>query len=482
MFGQISVLPKLLILCTLALSAILPILKYYNLNTSFYDLGVFDHNIFLYVTYGNWYWFVKSHFSPVLFVYSFIYEIIASPYVLLALQYSAVTFSAYLVYVISTKLFHNKMGLLFTVAYVVHPMYLYQIFWDFHTDHLFLPIFASIFYITECNHSFSLAKKNILLVILMILMVSLKENAILTAMFVGVYLLIKREYKLGLFTLLLSVIVFYCATWYIGYDTLKYSMRYIEYIQIGEQSLFPSFYHKWGKSYSELIQNILLHPMDLILHIVNDKTRLIFCIVLLCPFLITSILVPRFLIIAIPGLAMILLSTQYEKATIFHHYHASVFPVIFIASIFGFKKIQKNFAFFSKVYLVFLLVATCLYSYLYAPMPWGRFFYWNNINNYGYSKYMPTNRSQQIKSLLSEDKIVNAALRISFQNSIYSSYIGHRKHLDLFPKISSTTNLVIVDTKKIRNEAGLQKVTWLKSQWLTYKEYDGFFIFENPYQ
>ena len=67
---------KILIFLVLILSAALPLLKYYTLNTSFYDLGVFDHNIFLSITYDNWYWFIKSHFSPILFFYSYLYEIL----------------------------------------------------------------------------------------------------------------------------------------------------------------------------------------------------------------------------------------------------------------------------------------------------------------------------------------------------------------------------------------------------------------------
>jgi uncharacterized membrane protein len=311
---------------------------------------------------------------------------------------------------------------------------------------------------------------------------SIKENSLMTTMSLSIYLFIKKEYKIGFFTLFSSILIYYIASSYVGYNNKEYHIGYIYEFSIGEESIFPSFYHVWGHSYGELIKNILLHPIDAISFIILNKTRAIFIVILFFPLLFTSILVPRFLIVAIPGLAMILLANAYEKATIFHHYHASVFPIIFVASIFGFEKLQKRFLNISKIYLVLLAVSVCFYSFLYAPMPWGRFFYWNDINHYGYIKYIPTQRIEKIKILLDDKYIRDKNVKISFQNNIYTSLIGYRKSLEIFPNISNNSKFVIVDTKKFLsiNKAESNKFKWLKENWIIYKEYDGFYIFINP--
>ena len=449
---------------------IMPPLKYYALNTHYWDLGAFDHFLYVFAKENNWYWFVKNHFRPILFVYGMLYKIWPSVYILLFLQSLAVLASSYFIYLLAKELNTKPIyAYLYTLFYLMHPMVLYNAFWDFHTDHLMLLLMSIGLYLALTKKD--IRHKEIYLLSLIFLMGLIKESAIIVGIFFAIFLLFKRFYRIGTIGLIYLLILWYVVGNVIGVDFYKYSNTYLTSLPL-EHSSFPPMYKIWGDSYLSMIQNILLHPLKLIHFIFTDKYKIIYLFVAFAPFLFAAFLAPEILFIAIPGLAISLLSSQPEKYMIYHHYSAMFIIPVFVAGMIGYTKLKPAIKKYFNTLALFGI--TLIVAYAYAPTPNGRYFYWQHINNYGYTRYLPTHRIKQIKKLLASHLPKDYTTVLTCPNSHYSSLIGHRKIVHILPRIPKDTDYVIIDLKN-RNKQILKK---LDKRIAKIWKYEDFYIIE----
>ena len=449
---------------------ILPQLKYFALHTHYWDLGAFDHFLYVYAKENNWYWFIKNHFRPILFVYGTIYKIVPSVYILLLLQSIAVLASGYFIYLLAKELTAKPIhAYLYALIYLMHPMVLYNAFWDFHTDHLMLLLMSIGLYLALTKKD--IRHKGLNLLSLIFLMGLIKESAIIVGIFFAIFLLFKRFYRIGAMGLVYLLVLWYVVGNMIGVDFYKYSNTYLTTLPL-EHSTFPPMYKIWGDSYVSMIQNILSHPLKLAHFVFTDKYKVIYLFVAFAPFLFAAFLAPEILFIAIPGLAISLLSSQPEKYMIYHHYSAMFFVPVFVAGMVGYARLMPAIKKYFNTLALFGI--TLIVAYAYAPTPNGRYFYWQNINNYGYTKYLVTHRTKRIKELLEAHLPKDYATVVACPNSRYSSLIGHRKIVHILPRIPKDTDYVVVDLKN-ENKQILKKLDKrIAKMW----EYDDFYIIE----
>ncbi len=446
-----------------------PLLRIYSFHSHYWDLGLFDHFLYVFKEEGNYYWFLKNHFSPILFLYGWLYKLWASPYLLVLLQSLAVVVGGWGLYRLALKLLVDRFAALFiTWVYFLHPMVLYQAFWDFHTDHLFLPLVLLFFWIFLSSYPLRRVWLGVVLIVLM----SVKESGILLALFLSLFLLLKREYRVGLFGVVMSLALFWFVTHIVGPDFYRYSNTLLEEWPKAEPSPFPSMYRKWGDSYFEMIRNILTHPIE-VLKFITEKYRLIYLFVAFAPLAFLAILSPSVLFVTIPGFAISLFSTQPEKYMVYHHYSAMVIMPIFIASLFGLKKIK------SKSVMVLMALLTLFVSWAYAPTPNGRYFYWKDINDYGYDKYLLTKKQRRKKEAIQKYIPSEYATSVSFNPQIYCARLGHRRIVRTFPDIRA--DFVVVDMERVeeRNRQRYQKlIAQLRKKRRVLMKVGDFYIFK----
>ncbi|BCD68791.1 DUF2079 domain-containing protein [Nitratiruptor sp. YY09-18] len=455
----------------------MPMLKVYTLHSHYWDFGVFDHFLYIFAKENNFYWFLKNHFRPILFLYGLGYKILPSPYLLLFLQSLAVAVSGYFVYLLTIQQLGSKLWALFLVwCFFLHPMVLYQAFWDFHTDHLLLPVLLAGFY-------FSLQKKSntIILFAIIAILWTIKESAVLIALFFSLYLLFSKRYKVAIFGALASIVVWYLVTHFIGPDFYRYSNTLLEKWPQTQASPFPSFYRQWGDSYTQMVLFILSHPLKVFTSIFTNIYKDIFIFVAFAPFLIISLFAPSLLIVATPGFAMTLLSAQPEKVMIYHHYHAAILPVTFAAGIVGLKQILKRLANQEKIIMAFLFFLTLIVSWAYAPTPNGRYFYWTKINDYGYDRYIPTARTYAIKEAIHREIPARYDMSVAFPNGFYYSYLGHKRVVYILPRGIDKADFIIIDLHRIdrkKRNYYLNLIQKLKNERKLLTEFQDFYIFK----
>ncbi|MRJ02969.1 MAG: hypothetical protein C6I05_05905, partial [Epsilonproteobacteria bacterium] len=192
---------------------IFPVLKLYSFHSHYWDLGLFDHFLYVFQEEGNYFWFLKNHFSPVLFFYGLLYSLWPSPYLLVLLQSGTVILTGWLLYLLAIRLLRDRFtALLIAWVYFLHPMVLYQAFWDFHTDHLFM-LFVLLFFWIELS---GYRLKKVLLIVILLAIASIKESGILLSLFLSLYLFFKREYSISLIGILGSLILFWFVSNVIG--------------------------------------------------------------------------------------------------------------------------------------------------------------------------------------------------------------------------------------------------------------------------
>ncbi len=446
-----------------------PILRIYSFHSHYWDLGFFDHFLYVFKEEGNYYWFLKNHFSPILFLYGAFYKLWASPYFLVLLQSLAVVISGWLLYKFALKILRDSFLALFIVwIYFLHPMMLYQAFWDFHTDHLFLLLTILFFWIYVSIERY----RELLFGITLVLLMSVKESGILLALFLSLFLLFKKEYKIGIFGIVTSIATFWFVSHIIGPDFYRYSNVLLEEWPKGESSPFPTMYRKWGDSYIHMIWYILTHPLE-VLEFITEKYRLIYMFVAFAPLAFLSLLSPSILLLTIPGFSISLLSTQPEKYMVYHHYSAMVIMPIFIAAIVGLGKIKRK-----KFLLIVMAIMTLVVSWAYAPTPNGRYFYWTKINDYGYDKYILTKRQKQKKEAIKQFIPDKYLISVSFNPQIYCARLGHRRIVRTFPDTGADFVVVEMERVEDRNKKRYNVVleSLLSSRKLLFKTAE-FYIF-----
>ena len=119
--------------------SVMSVLKYHNLNSTYFDFGVFLNNCYM-VSLGHWQRIFVSHVQPFSFIFSLPYQLSPSlfPVFLLAIQ------SALLALPIIGL--NKHYGLIPALAFLLYFPIWYIALFDFHIDHLAIPLLFAFFF------------------------------------------------------------------------------------------------------------------------------------------------------------------------------------------------------------------------------------------------------------------------------------------------------------------------------------------------
>ena len=124
------------------------------------------------------------------------------------------------------------------------------------------------------------------------------------------------------------------------------------------------------------------------------------------------------------------------------HYVAVIIPFVFIASIFGIKKVLDKYKFLSIINISLLLfIATILMAYLFGPLPGAR-------NQDVYPFLLPRNETKNLsywKNQLKDEKLIISA------SDTLGAHFTNRRYFYIFSKYYQRADYVILRIDDVYN-------------------------------
>lgn len=288
--------------------------------------------------------FLGNHAHLISFLIAPIYKLFPHPLTLLFLQTLALGMGAYPLYLLSRSVLGYAWALVIATMYLIYPALGYTNLFEFH------PTAFATFFLFFMLYEFYRGRLWPFIIFMTLSMIC-QENIPLVVIMVGFYALIRRK---GLLWVIIPVLAGGFYFWLaIAKIMPAFNKNTIQFISI---------YGYLGRSYSEIIVNILKHPL-LVLRFMFIFSRIVYLIQLFMPLAFIPLLSPGTLLIALPFFMQHLLSLRPTEMTVHYHYTAEMIPFIFFSFIFGvnnllrFAKVKKQQALLGIFLLLFCAVA-----------------------------------------------------------------------------------------------------------------------------
>ena len=276
--------------------------RYYNFEYGKFDLGNMSQVVWN-ISRGDFYQITDqfgsnmsrigmSHFDPILLIFTPFYWIFAHPLVLVFFQHLLIASAVIPLYLLTKKLLQSELlSITVCLTYLLFPALGFTLVWtEFHGISFVAPLFLwLVWFLEKYNFKFVLNKKNIAIYfVLLILLLSGKEEI---SAIIGVYsiIIMSRNFKLGLITMLISFSWFITVFFFIipAYSHVRRDSidKYLNYI--GENNPVPEdaqgdnfFYQRYsylGEDYPEMLKNLVTRP-NLVKSVVltDEKTETFF--------------------------------------------------------------------------------------------------------------------------------------------------------------------------------------------------------------
>lgn len=395
------------------------VLKYYSLHTGYADLGIFL-NHFSRIASGEWWRIFLSHVQPFLMLWAGLYALLPSeiiPPLTLIGQAALLAWPVIGLY--------RRYGPLVALSYALYfPLWFNSLF-DFHVDHLAVPLLFSFFLLARRNKIWSATGVAVILMFV-------KEQYALQTVACGAYLvLIHKQRTAGSVLIIAGALYFYVATEYI-----------LPFYTMGVKGALDADSFNWlGNSMGEILWNVITHPLTILREIVTNSEKIIFLVSLFGVLGFISLLRPAPLLVAAPILAILMLSRHPNYYALGHHYTAGLIAPLIIAFAEGLPVAKRlwNHLGMNEMWFPRLLVAGMIAGHiLLAPSPIGRLFLLPKVWFYQASAYMPTERDRMIKESLEKYIPTDYYTVLSVQNTLNWESIAFRKYNAVFPDGTST--------------------------------------------
>jgi len=295
-------------------------------------------------SYGNSYF--SQHFTPIIILLMPIYCFFQSPYTLLVIDGLAISMALIPLYIISKHYTANKF-LQFTVliSFIFYDRLFYGLSSNFYME-VFYPLF--IFLLIY----FMIKEKWLLYWIFFILVITIKEDSNIVLFGIGLYLLLKRNYKIGLISALIPLIVFPVTILYI----------------------IPGFPHPYGKhdiaflerwsNYGNDVKSIILSMFNPIkdFNEIFSREKIKSVIGVLRQFIFIPLLNYKTILLILPYLFFILSSNYGTMYRFEYHYTLILIPILYLAFFENLKWLKTYKFKYTENVISVLLIFTSIYS------------------------------------------------------------------------------------------------------------------------
>ena len=410
------------------------VLKYQNLNTTYFDLGLFLNN-FSMIASGQWQSLFLSHIQPFGLLWAIPFYFFSTDWagtVILTLQAA--------VLVLPVIGLYRYFGIISALAFSFYFPLWYNALFDFHIDHIAIPILFGFFFFERNGKLLHAA-------FLAVLLAFVKEPFALQTAFCGLYLCAARKnYLLGFLLTLFGIVYFTLA---FQYFTSYFNSPYINI----ERPISSGSYGWLGNNIQEMIQLMITRPYFIFLEILANQDKVKYFLYLFGALGFIPFLKPIILLPAVPILLLSLLSNTPEHYSYNSHYTAGLIAPIIMAFSEGLpaaKKIWAKATFPNNLFVPTLVCGLLVCHILAAPSPISRKFFIEKSWFYHYSVYLPSKRSKMIKSALKMHLPTNPEIVISIQNSLNFGDFSRHKHIFVFPHAATEKSPI----------ANMSKLSW----------------------
>lgn len=314
----------------IALFLTLSLLRYANFRASNFDTAIFGQAVWLLSRFKAPVSTIRGmnlfgdHMAPVLFFLVPLYWIKGNIPALLTVQTIALGLGALPLYLLARdKLESRGLGLAVAAAYLVYPALEHMNLFDFHPETIGLAFILFAFLAID-------RKKTGWFYVCCIGAAFCKEDMALAVLVLGILVYFMYDKRAGKIVTIGSLLYFLLAVFLLipklGPAGYQYSGR------LGQ----------FGNTPLQAAKNFFLHPLRTF-NILATRENLRYIFDLLLPVAFLSLFAPVFLLPAVPAFVINIISSFQPQHTILNQYTAGIVPFIFIALVFGLRRI-KNWA------------------------------------------------------------------------------------------------------------------------------------------
>lgn len=379
------------------------------------------------------------HVEPILIPLSLLYLVYSDPKTLLVFQAVVIALGALPAFLLAREKLENDLAaVVFAAAYLLFPALEVANLFDFHAVSLTPTLFLYAFYFMQ--------KRNYrLFALFALLAASCKEEISLLVVMMGLYIfLIQSNRKEGLLTVVAGVIWFYVAVYVI-----------IPHFHPGGASPFLSYYQGLGDNPLQIAISLITRP-KFILEMLVTRQNLVYLYELLMPFAFLSLFAPQVLLLALPSLAINLLSGNAPMQRLAFQYPAPIVPFVVISSICGAERLWRmtNWARF-RHWPVGLVLLCSLISHRYhglSPLA---------ANFQTYTVTAHHRLAQRFIDMMPRDAAVSTQWNLG-------PHLTQREKAYLFPHIADAEYLFL-DVASLPNVDNVHR--WIQQYWLQDSEF-----------
>ena len=256
------------------------------------------------------------HFEPILFPISLLYLIWPDPKILLVAQTLIVASGAFPAFWLARLRLRNELAAVaIAVLYLLYPAQQQATVSDFHAV-----TFTAAFLLFTLY--FMYTRRTVWLLVFAILAMACKEEIPLVVAMLGLWTIVfQQRWRSGLALILIAV------AWF----ALAFQMFHL-FSPTGHP-LLASRYGQLGNGPVQTVTNIVRHPLGFIKLYVFSPGRRTYLDTLLSPALYLPLLAPWVLIMAVPSLAINLLSSNFQMYSGLFQYNAEIVPILIFSTI-----------------------------------------------------------------------------------------------------------------------------------------------------
>jgi len=409
--SKTSLVLFLLLFCHLAL---LSCLKYSTLHSTYFDLGLYLNN-FSNIATGEWWQLFFVHVLPLMLFWSWLYHFLPPDFIPFIILFAQAAVLAWPV----GELYRHYGAIPALAFFLYFPLWFNALF-DFHMDHLAVGLLFGFFFLERSGRIWTA-------VFLALLLALVKEPFALQTAFCGLYLLlIKKQKRAGIILILAGVLYFFVAVNYLAVF-FSFGIR-------GEPSW--QTFTGMGGSIGEILWFIVTKPFLVIKDILSDSGKIRYLIFIFGALAFIPLLRPGILIVAIPVMAIALLSNVENHSGLFYHYTAGLIAPLTMAFAEGLptaRKIWGRLNFTRALFTPLLLIGLLIIHIIVVPSTLGYIFWAKDSWAYSRQAYIPTHRDKMIKEAIRLHVPSDPKVTVSAQNSLNWGHLAHRKYYFSYP-------------------------------------------------
>lgn len=258
------------------------------------------------------------HFEPILFPVSLFYLIWPNPKTLLVMQSLVVASGAFPVFWLARLRLRNELAaVVISLLYLLDPALQQATVFDFHSVTFTASFFLFMLY-------FMYTRRTAWLFVFAILSMACKENIPLVIALFGLWtMLFQQRLRSGLALVIISL------------GWLGLGLFVIHMFSPTGHSLLVSRYAALGNSPPAIVRYVLFHPVSIIRAYIIEPNHMFYLRVLLSPMSYLPLFAPWVFVLAVPTLAINLLSSDPNMYSGFYQYNADIVPILIFSTIEG---------------------------------------------------------------------------------------------------------------------------------------------------